>query len=118
MYARVTYIQAPEGKVDEGLRLWRENVLPITKSREGFRGVVSLVQRDTGKAVSITLWDMELQLLDSTEAEYHKQAIERYGEYFQGVHDPENFEIDFLEGPVFELPDQTMMSKVDRVAAS
>jgi hypothetical protein len=118
MYARVTYVQAPEGKVNEGLKLWRENVLPITKSREGFRGVVSLVQRETGKALSITLWDMELQLLDSTEAEYHKQALERYGEYFEGVHDPENFEIDFLEGPVFELEGQTLMSSTERASAS
>jgi hypothetical protein len=102
MYARVTYVNAPIEKVEEGLALWRENVLPVTKSREGFRGVLSMVDRESGKAVSITLWDMEKDLMASVEAEYHQQAVERYSEYFEGAHDPENFELYFYEGPVFE----------------
>ena len=32
MFCRVTHVQAPEGKVQEGLKLWYDNILPITKS--------------------------------------------------------------------------------------
>lgn len=101
MYARVTYVQAPEGRVEEGLNLWRENVLPITMAREGFVGVLSMVDRSSGKALSITLWDLPEDLVASTEAEYHRQAVARYGEFFADAHDPENYEVYFAEGPVF-----------------
>jgi hypothetical protein len=101
MFCRVTHVQAPEGKVQEGLNLWYENILPVTKSREGFRGAISMVDFDSGKALSITLWEGEESLLASTEAEYHKKAVEKFGEFFENAHEPENFEMHMFTGPVF-----------------
>jgi hypothetical protein len=104
MFARVTYVQAPSvDRIDEGLRLWYENVLPTTASREGFIGVLSLVDWHTGKALSVTLWEGDEQLLASTEAKYHQQALERFGEFFpEDVHDPENYEVNLYQGPIYE----------------
>ena len=87
MFARVTYVQAPEGAVERGLNLWRENLLPATMARDGFAGVISMVDRETGKALSITLWDLAEDLFGSTEAEYHREAVAKYGEFFSGAHD-------------------------------
>src|SRR4051795_8960524 len=102
MFCRVTHVQAPEGKVQEGLDLWYENILPITKSREGFMGAVSMVDFDSGKALSITLWEGEEDLLASTEAEYHKKAVERFGQFFENAHEPENYTMHMFTGPVFQ----------------
>ena len=102
MFARVTYVQAPEGTIDQGLTLWRENVLPVTMARDGFAGVLSMVDRETGKALSITLWNLADDLFASTEAEYHRQAVAKYGEYFSGAHTPENYEVHLAQGPVFD----------------
>jgi hypothetical protein len=101
MFCRVTYVQAPEGRVEEGLRLWYENVLPVTKAREGFKGALSMVDRESGKALSITFWEGETAMLESTEAEYHKEAIKRFGEFFENAHDPENFELNLYTGDIF-----------------
>ncbi len=107
MFARVTYVQAPEGegsladKIDEGLKIWYQNVLPITSAREGFQGVLSLVNHETGQALSVTLWEGDEEMLKSTEAEYHKQALERFGEFFEGVHDPDNFEVNLYKGAIY-----------------
>ena len=101
MFCRVTYVQAPEGRVNEGLKLWYDNVLPVTKAREGFKGALSLVDRENGKALSITFWEGETAMLASTEAEYHKKAIERFGEFFENAHDPDNFELHMFTGDVF-----------------
>ena len=104
MFARVTYVQAPEGegKIEEGLKLWYQNVLPMTSGREGFMGVLSLVDPETGKALSVTLWEGDEELIKSTEAEYHQQAIERYGEFFpDSVHDPENYHVNLYLGPIY-----------------
>jgi hypothetical protein len=102
MFCRVTHVQAPEGRVQEGLDLWYENILPVTKSREGFQGAISMVDFDSGKALSITLWEGEEDLLASTEAEYHKKAMERFGEFFQHAHEPENYSMHMFTGPVFQ----------------
>ena len=46
-------------------------------------------------------WEGDEQLISSTEAEYHKQALERFGEFFQGVHDPEDYEVNLYKGPIY-----------------
>jgi hypothetical protein len=102
MFCRVTHVQAPEGKVREGLELWYENILPITKAREGFRGAISMVDVESGKALSITFWEGEEDLLASTEAEYHKQAVARFSEFFEEAHEPENFRMHMFTGPIFK----------------
>jgi hypothetical protein len=102
LFCRVTHVQAPEGKVEEGLQLWYDNVLPVTKAREGFMGALSVVDRETGKALSITFWEGETDLIASTEAEYHKQAIKRFGEFFENAHEPENFQLNLFTGPIFK----------------
>lgn len=101
MFCRVTHVQAPEGRVQEGLKLWYENVLPVTMAREGFKGALSLVDPESGKALSITFWEGEDELLSSTEAEYHKQAIQRFGAFFENAHDPENFKLNLFTGEIF-----------------
>jgi hypothetical protein len=101
VFCRVTHVQAPEGRVQEGLKLWYENVLPVTMAREGFKGALSLVDADSGKALSITFWEGEDELLSSTEAEYHKRAIERFGEFFTDAHEPENFKLHLFTGDIF-----------------
>jgi hypothetical protein len=99
VFCRVT--QAPEGRVQEGLKLWYENVLPVTMARDGFKGALSLVDPDTGKALSITFWEGEDELLSSTEAEYHLQAIKRFGAFFENAHEPENFKLHLFTGDIF-----------------
>ncbi len=101
MFCRVTHVQAPEGRVQEGLKLWYDNILPVTKAREGFSGALSLVDTATGKALSITFWEGEESLIASTEAEYHKKAVERFGEFFENAHQPENFQLHLYTGPIF-----------------
>lgn len=96
-YARVTYVHSPVEKVEEGLELWRTHVLPITKQMPGFQGVLSLIDRETGKCISITMWDSEEHMMGSLNAQYHQEAVKKFANYFQGAHAPENYEVVFAE---------------------
>ncbi len=62
MHARVITVQYQPGKVDEGVQIYRESVLPEARQQRGFRGAMALVDRSTGKAISITLWQTEADL--------------------------------------------------------
>ena len=65
MFARVRPWSAEEGEVEETIRNYNEIVVPTVKGLAGFRGVYLLVNRQTGRGLSITLWETEKDLQDS-----------------------------------------------------
>jgi len=68
MFARVSIVQGKPGKMDEGIKHYRETLLPEAKKMTGFKGAYLLVDRKTGKNLGITLWDTEKNMQASTAA--------------------------------------------------
>ncbi len=68
MFARVSTIQGKPERVEDGIRNYREQVMSAVKKMAGFKGAYFLVDRKSGKEVSITLWDTEKDLQASTKA--------------------------------------------------
>lgn len=62
MYARVITFQYQPGKMDEGLAILRELVVPELRQTPGFRGATNLVDHSTNKVVGITVWKSEADL--------------------------------------------------------
>lgn len=59
MYTRAITLPIQRGKVDEAIRLFRDSIAPMFKQRKGFKDGYLVGDRNTGKAVSITLWETE-----------------------------------------------------------
>ena len=59
MYARVSVLEGSPDQLDEMLRQVREVVLPQAKQDEGFKGMIALGDRRSGKTLGITLWESE-----------------------------------------------------------
>jgi heme-degrading monooxygenase HmoA len=78
MYARVTTIQGSTDQIDEGIDRIRDTTLPAIKEIDGFKGICSLVDRQTGKGVTITLWKSE-EALQASEEEANKLRREAAG---------------------------------------
>ena len=72
MYARVSTFEGPAGtteeQIQEGTRLIREQILPAAQQLEGFMGIISLADRQSGKELTVTLWESEEALRASEEA--------------------------------------------------
>lgn len=64
MHARVTTISGSPADADAGIDNFRANVVPF--AREQGKGAILLVDRNSGEALAITLWDDE-QSLRATE---------------------------------------------------
>lgn len=62
MYARVITFQYQSGKLDEGLDILRELVVPELRRQTGYEGALNLVDRSNNKVVGITLWKTEADL--------------------------------------------------------
>jgi hypothetical protein len=56
VYARVSTLEGAPEQIDEGLRYLREQVLPSGKTDPGFKGLIALGDRQSGKTLSITFW--------------------------------------------------------------
>ena len=97
MYARVSTIQGPTGQLDEGLNRMKREVVPAVKQL-GAQGIISLADRQTGKTLTITLWETEDDLRESEEQanQLRKQAAGDIG----STSEPE---VDRYEVVVYEV---------------
>jgi heme-degrading monooxygenase HmoA len=68
MFARVSTYEGPPDKLDEVLRVTREKVIPGAETLEGFEGAYLLIDRKTGKSMSISLWRSEKDAHASEDA--------------------------------------------------
>jgi hypothetical protein len=59
--------------IDDGLRYLREEILPTGKDDPGFKGLIALGDRNSGKALSITLWESEAFFATGRRAEGNAQ---------------------------------------------
>ena len=59
VYARVSTSEGSPQQIDDGLRYLREELLPTGKDDPGFKGLIALADRQSGKTLSITLWESE-----------------------------------------------------------
>jgi len=80
MHARVTSLSGSPDDVDGGVANFRENVVPFTHEQGG-KGAILLVDRQTGSAIAITLWQNEQALRASEERAnaLRAQAAEEMG---------------------------------------
>ena len=59
MFARVTVVQGSPDKIGQGIDSFNSTVLPAVKAVDGYRSGILLVDRTSGKAMGITLWESE-----------------------------------------------------------
>ena len=66
MHARVTTIKGTPEDADSGIDNFRANVVPF--AREQGKGAILLIDRESGEAIAITLWEDEQALRASDDA--------------------------------------------------
>src|SRR5919112_377594 len=99
MHARMSIFEGPPDKLDEGVRHAREVILPQAKEMDpGFKGIIALTDRQSGKMLGITFWESEEALRASEEAanRLREESAEAGGGTVAGV---ERYEVGLFEVP-------------------
>jgi heme-degrading monooxygenase HmoA len=88
MIAKVRTVQVAPEEVDAGIQYLQTRMLPAARDVDGFHGMIGLVDRASGKAVTVTLWEDEAALQASEDAgarlrrdggaPNHSAVVERY----------------------------------------
>ncbi len=82
MYARVTIIQILPGKTDAAVALYRDSVVPAAKQQKGFKAGYLLSDRNTGKSLSISLWDTEADMKAGESSGYYQQQVAKFKDLY------------------------------------
>ncbi len=87
MHARVTRLEGTPDKIEDGIAMINDQVIPTAKGLNGFVGAYFLADRATGKMLGITLWDSEEHLRQSEEAaqQLRQTAAQQSGGTVQSV---------------------------------
>lgn len=68
MFARMTTLQGSATKVAEGIKAVQEQVIPAAQKMPGFKGMIALADRSSGRMIGITLWESEDAMRQSAQA--------------------------------------------------
>ncbi len=94
MYARVVTAQVSPDKVEEGIRLWRDSVMPAARQQKGFKSGRLLVDRKTGKITSVGLWETEADIQASGEGSaYLQEQLAKFASLFTAPPVVEHYEV-------------------------
>jgi len=61
-YVRVVRLKGDPTKVDEHIRLWTQDILPLLKKQPGFTGASLTGNRKTGDGLSVSYWESEAMM--------------------------------------------------------
>ena len=92
MYAQLITIKVKPDRIDEFRELYEEYINPEIKSSEGYRGFYLLVDKEAGKAISITLWEDKAAAEASEEENLYLEQRAGYPLYSEAPH-REGFEV-------------------------
>jgi hypothetical protein len=94
MYARVTTTQFSPYRLDEAIHIAREHTVPAAQQQAGFKGFLMLVDRSTGKGITITLWEEEAdRQVTGPNSSYYRDAIGRVVPLLESAPSVEDLEI-------------------------
>jgi hypothetical protein len=92
MFARVVTAQVSPARLDEAIKVWKESVMPAVKSQKGFSSGRLMVNRSTGKIVTVALWNAESDMR-ATAGGFVQEQIAKFGSMFSGQPIVEEYEV-------------------------
>ena len=93
MHVRATTIQIQSGKMQEAIEIYK-TVISAAKAVKGFQGSYLMTDAASGKALAITVWESEADMLAGESSSGHVQeAIASFGSLFVGSPDIDHYEL-------------------------
>jgi hypothetical protein len=98
MFSRVNTLQTAPDRIDDVARAVRNLVHPGIKVEPGYRGYIVLGNRETGKAIGVTLWESAdaREASDAKAREIRPRLEQQTGGTMQSV---ERYEVLFSDLP-------------------
>jgi heme-degrading monooxygenase HmoA len=96
LHARMSTLEGSPDEIDEVLREIREHVLPLLRQQDGFKGFITLEDRQSGKLIGITFWESE-QAMQASEEVGDRTRSETAEVTGDAIEDVERYEVGLFE---------------------
>lgn len=93
MYARAVNVQFQSGKIQEASRIVKDSIVPAMQKQKGFKGQLFLTQPETGKAISINLWETQDDLTLFEASPLYRELMGNLAEVLAGPPTGERYEV-------------------------
>jgi hypothetical protein len=97
MYARVVSARVAPERLDDVVRMLREEVVPTAEAQPGFAGALTLSDPGTGKGMMITLWATPEDLIAGEVTGYLGRQLTTVAPFLRGPVTRETFHVDIAE---------------------
>jgi len=97
MYARIVTGQYQPGKIDEGLQILLNSVLPAARQQPGYKGALGLGDRTTGKAITIGLRETAADMQATETSGYLQEQFAKVMPLLAGAPTVEVYEVSIQE---------------------
>lgn len=97
MFARMTTFQLKIDKLDEATKIFKQKIIPITKTQKGYCGAYWMLDREKGKAIAIALWDSKNDAIANEQSGYYQEQVVKLLEFFAAPPIREGYEV-VIEG--------------------
>ncbi len=93
MHVRAVTVQVQSGKTQEAIDLFKDSVVPAQKAQKGYQGSYLMTDASSGKALAISLWESEADMLAGESTGYYQEQIAKFGSLFTGLPDLNHYEV-------------------------
>jgi heme-degrading monooxygenase HmoA len=93
MHCRAVTVQVQPGKTQEAIDIYNNSLVPAAKQQKGFQGAYLMTDAATGKALSITVWASETDMVEGEKSGYYQEQIAKFGAVFAAAPGMEHYEL-------------------------
>jgi heme-degrading monooxygenase HmoA len=93
MHGRIVSVQVEPEDLEKAVGIYCDSVIPAAQEQKGFHDALLLTDSATGRAVSITIWETEEDLLAGQASGYYQEQIAKFAELMIRTPDQEGFEL-------------------------
>ena len=93
MFARTTTMQLKIAFIDDALKVYENSIVPAAKSQKGLIELNLLIDRKSGRAVSIAIWESEADAKANEESHYYQEQLVKLMSFYANPPIKEGFEV-------------------------
>jgi heme-degrading monooxygenase HmoA len=93
LHARATNVSVQPQMVEETIRIYEESIKPALMSQKGIHQVSLLMNRATGKGISITVWESEADGVAYEASGAYREQVAKVAPFFAAPPSLETFEV-------------------------
>ena len=93
MFIRLTTAYVSIDHVDEANKILQEDIAPAVSKQKGFQQLIGVIDKKTGKGISIELWDTDENANAFEQNGFYQEQLSKLGSFFITTPVREGYEV-------------------------